>query len=622
MLMICRELAEDRLNRRRDLRAVALTCREWFAPGVEYLWQELGYFHPILASLPADLWVEESEDKENKESDSGEDSDEDEDEDDFEDRDVPRREMRRQLEEKDLLRFQMHYARHIKILWVCRESIPPLQFLQSLKSVTDAGKSPLLPRLHTLYWLRYAYDIDPGPFFPFILSFVNEKLKTLAFASPPSSQEVQTTVTLLNKRCPSLLDLEITEMASDNDTLTLDTISFMTEQWENCLRRLDLNHVTHEQLRRLSTLPHLQTLIVTNLGSLGSPIPSRANSSSPNLKKLSITTTSHSDADADKPEKNSTSTIPFPSLRDLTVTTRDQYPHCMLPFLQYLSPTSESLKRIFISSEGCAPTSHWKQVVDLLISRCNRNVLESLYFGETDDAGFAPSGFVRQRWEDREHFNLSPLFVFNNLRDFGSFVFHSAPITKEALREVVGTWKNLTKLDVSFPDSDGIYDKFHLDREDLLFVIRTLPALESLRITLNVNRRQRTPASTPASEEDSDADATPPANEAPEDVPHTSVTQIHVINSFLRSVLGFVTFFTTHIKPVPVLSVPHVFVDNDEQQNDKWMEAIRQVDRVREGKQILMDSDSGWETESDTDSVAASDDGYGADLASLLELER
>jgi hypothetical protein len=532
--------------------------------------------------------------------------------------------MRRQLKEEDLLRFKMHYARHIKILWVCRDSIPPLQFLQSLKSVTDAGKSSLLPRLHTLYWLRYAYDIDPGPYFPFIVCFVNEKLKTLAFAGPPSSPEVQTTVTLLNERCPSLVDLEVTEMASDNDTLTLDTISFMTEQWENCLRRLDLNHVTHEQLRRLSTLPHLQTLIVTNLGSLGSPIPSGASSSSssPNLKEppsTPTTTSSHSDTDTDKPEKTSTSIIPFPSLKDLTVTTRDQYPQCMLPFLQYLSPTSENLKRIFISSEGCAPISHWKQVVDLIISRCNRDVLESIYFGENDDAGFAPSGFVRQRWEEREQFNLSPLFVFKNLKDFGSFVFHSAPITKDALREVVSNWKNLTKLDVSFPDSDGIYDKFHLDCDDLLFVVRSLPVLESLRITLNVNRRPSTPDSTPDSE-DSEAPAnTAAVAEEDLDIPQTSVTHIHIINSYLRSVLGFVTFFTTHIKPVPILSVPHVFVDEDEHQNYKWMEAIRQVDRVRDGKEIQMDSDSGWETESETDSVAASDDGYCADLDTLFE---
>ncbi|RXW19252.1 hypothetical protein EST38_g6590 [Candolleomyces aberdarensis] len=530
MLMICRELAENRVTRRRDLRAVALTCREWFGPGVEYLWQDLGYFEPILASLPADLWVTQSKDKDDKGDDSG--GDEGEEEGDFEESELPRREMRRQLKEEDLLRFKMHYARHIKALWVCRDSIPPLQFLQNLKSITDADKTSLLPRLHTLYWLRHSYNIDPGPYFPFIVCFVNEKLKTLAFAGPPSSPEVQTTVTLLNERCPSLTDLEVTESALDNGTLTLDTISLMTEQWENCLRRLDLNYVTHEQLRKLSTLPHLQTLIVTNLGSLDTPTWS--DPSSP--KKPPLATT---DTDAEKPEK--TTSIPFPSLRDLTVTTRDLYPHCMIPFLQYLSPASSNLKRLFISSEGCAPISHWKQVVDLIISRCNRDHLESIYFGENDDAGFAPSGFVRQRWEDREPFPLSPLLVFKNLRDFGHFVFYSAPITKDALKEVVSGWKHLTKLDVSFPDSDGIYDKFHLDCHDLLFV------------------------------------------------------------------------------PVPVLCVPHVFVDEDEHQNDRWMEAIEQVDRVRAGKPLQLDSDSAWETESETDSVAASDDGYCADLDTLFE---
>jgi hypothetical protein len=70
---------------------VALTCREWFGPGVEYLWQELGYFHPILASLPEDLWVAERKDKPDKGDGSDEDSDEDEEEDDFEDRELPRR---------------------------------------------------------------------------------------------------------------------------------------------------------------------------------------------------------------------------------------------------------------------------------------------------------------------------------------------------------------------------------------------------------------------------------------------------------------------------------------------------------------------------------------------------
>ena len=179
-------------------------------------------------------------------------------------------------------------------------------------------------------------------------------------------------------------------------------------------------------------------------------------------------------------------------------------------------------------------------------------------------------------------------------------MFYSAPITKDALKEVVSAWKHLTKLDVSFPDSDGIYDKFHLDCHDLLFVVRSLPVLESLRITLNVNRR-------------------PTEDAVPEDVPRTSVTHVHILNSYLRSVLGFVTFFTTYIKPVPVLSVPHVFVDEDEHQNHKWMEAILQVDRVRAGEPLQLDSDSGWETESETDSVAASDDGYCADLDTLFE---
>ena len=49
-------LAFGGLAKKKDLLAVALTCRAFLEPALDNIWREITLFDPLLACLPQDLW--------------------------------------------------------------------------------------------------------------------------------------------------------------------------------------------------------------------------------------------------------------------------------------------------------------------------------------------------------------------------------------------------------------------------------------------------------------------------------------------------------------------------------------------------------------------------------------
>ncbi|RDB19715.1 hypothetical protein Hypma_013208 [Hypsizygus marmoreus] len=240
--LICQQ-ANTFAHRTAVLYALARTSRLFYEPALTCLWSELNSIVPLIKCLPADAWVESRDN-------------------------LKILSLTRPILGSDLARMQIH-ARLVKKITV--DSYGGLMIFsdtfEGLGKALMKERVLFLPNIDELSWSHF-YDHD----FAFIGMFLNRNIRKLSiylsgdFISKPCNRAALIHALELPKYCPHIRWLEIGGFPYHDQVPVLivsRTVCGLTN-----LHSLSLSSLSPEAFTHVASLPNLQTLQLTDVGTL------------------------------------------------------------------------------------------------------------------------------------------------------------------------------------------------------------------------------------------------------------------------------------------------------------------------------------------------------------------